>query len=108
MQDVECGNAAGTASCLVAGGGNEKPGANIAPPAGAVPTFAVQSLSELRQLLVTHTRAAAAGNGNGGAVAGPLRLGWPALQAADLCVDACGEFPERMLLVSRVQVILRS
>ena len=26
FEDVEVGNAAGTATCLVAGGGNEKPG----------------------------------------------------------------------------------
>jgi HAD superfamily hydrolase (TIGR01509 family) len=29
FEDVEVGNAAGTATCLVAGGGNEKPGAVV-------------------------------------------------------------------------------
>jgi hypothetical protein len=54
------GNAAGTASCLIAGGGNEKPGANLAPPAGAVPTFSVHSLLELRDLLRDGPRSAEA------------------------------------------------
>lgn len=34
FEDVEVGNAAGTATCLVAGGGNEAPGSNIGPPPG--------------------------------------------------------------------------
>lgn len=51
FEDVEVGNAAGTATCLIAGGGNEAPGSNIGPPAGAIPTFSVSSLVELRQFL---------------------------------------------------------
>jgi phosphoglycolate phosphatase-like HAD superfamily hydrolase len=34
FEDVEVGNAAGTATCLIAGGGNEAPGSNIGPPPG--------------------------------------------------------------------------
>ncbi|MEW5313539.1 MAG: hypothetical protein WDW38_005099 [Sanguina aurantia] len=51
FEDVECGNSAGTASCLIAGGGNEKPGSGVTAPAGAIPTFAVQSLPELARRL---------------------------------------------------------
>ena len=36
----------------VAGGGNEVGGNNTAPPPGAVPTFSVSSLTELRQFLL--------------------------------------------------------
>jgi len=72
FEDVECGNAAGTASCLVAGGGNEKPGAVVATPAGAVPTFKVSGLPELLTLLTTHT---AGGADPATGASGPLRLG---------------------------------
>eukprot|EP00882_Tetradesmus_deserticola_P026609 GHRQ01029368.1.p2 GENE.GHRQ01029368.1~~GHRQ01029368.1.p2 ORF type:complete len:199 (+),score=73.62 GHRQ01029368.1:137-733(+) len=34
FEDVEVGNAAGTATCLVTGGGNEAPGSNMGPPPG--------------------------------------------------------------------------
>jgi hypothetical protein len=73
FEDVEVGNAAGTASCLIAGGGNEKPGANITPPAGAVPTFSVNSLTQLRDMLRDGPKEA-------GQVPedGALQLGWPA------------------------------
>ena len=47
-QDVEVGNAAGTATCWIEGGGNEKPGVKVQTPAGAVATFSVRSLDELR------------------------------------------------------------
>jgi len=50
-EDVECGNAAGTATCLIAGGGNETSATPAAPPAGAVPTFSVASLHELKERL---------------------------------------------------------
>lgn len=53
-EDVECGNAAGTATCFIAGGGNEvvEGGAGPPPPPpGAVPTFAVESLGELETRL---------------------------------------------------------
>jgi hypothetical protein len=63
-EDVECGNAAGTATCLIAGGGNET-GAAAAPPPGAVPTFAVESLHELQRRLIQ--RDTALGWGAGGA-----------------------------------------
>ena len=46
-EDVECGNGAGTATCLIEGGGNELSVAH-APPPGAVPTFTVASLSDLQ------------------------------------------------------------
>lgn len=50
-EDVECGNAAGTATCLIAGGGNETSGVAAAPPPGAVPTFLVESLHDLLERL---------------------------------------------------------
>lgn len=74
VEDVETGNAAGTATCLIAGGGNELPSpppatatvadtaataatpAAPAPPAGAAPSFAVQSLQELQQKLAAGDR----------------------------------------------------
>jgi HAD superfamily hydrolase (TIGR01509 family) len=47
-EDIETGNAAGTATCFVAGGGNEVGGGPPPPPPpGAVPTFAVGGLAEL-------------------------------------------------------------
>ena len=69
FEDVEVGNAAGTATCLVAGGGNEKPGVVVVTPAGAVATFVVPGLPQLREML------------QAGASAG-LQLGWPAREAA--------------------------
>ncbi|GBF88396.1 hypothetical protein Rsub_01108 [Raphidocelis subcapitata] len=74
MEDVECGNAAGTASCLIAGGGNEVGTAPAAPPPGAVPTLTVDSLAELNSILLD-TRP------GGGAADGARRealLGWRA------------------------------
>lgn len=51
-EDVECGNAAGTASCLITGGGNEiTTGEKVRPPVGTVPTFSVDSLYELQDKL---------------------------------------------------------
>lgn len=51
-EDVECGNAAGTASCLISGGGNEITGGEkTRPPVGTVPTFSVDSLYELQERL---------------------------------------------------------
>lgn len=73
-EDVECGNAAGTATCLIAGGGNEvtlddddqhasdvdgsvasekRPiaASSPSPIAGAVPTFTVESLNDLLERL---------------------------------------------------------
>lgn len=51
-EDVECGNAAGTASCLITGGGNEiRTGEASRPPVGTVPSFIVDSLYELRDRL---------------------------------------------------------
>eukprot|EP00798_Chlamydomonas_sp_ICE-L_P030726 gene30726-35761_t len=55
-------------------GDSFEPGANIGPPAGAVATFNVNSLDELRERL----EAGAAGEGNW---ENPLKLGWPALLA---------------------------
>ena len=53
LEDVECGNAAGTASCLIAGGGNEVgASASAGPPPGAVPTLTVHSLAELNDILL--------------------------------------------------------
>ncbi|GAX82142.1 hypothetical protein CEUSTIGMA_g9570.t1 [Chlamydomonas eustigma] len=68
FEDVEVGNAAGTATCLVAGGGNEKPGVKVVTPAGAVATFIVNGLDQLSQMLEEGDDA--------------LKLGWPARQAA--------------------------
>ena len=57
-EDVECGNAAGTATCLIAGGGNEtthnqqtESTVGRSHPPGAVPTFEVSSLEELMDRL---------------------------------------------------------
>jgi len=47
-EDVECGNAAGTATSLISGGGSEViEGEAPLPPPGAVPTFSVESLHAL-------------------------------------------------------------
>ena len=47
-EDVETGNAAGTATAFISGGGNEVGGAEPAAPApGAVPTFTVAGLDDL-------------------------------------------------------------
>ena len=62
FEDVEVGNAAGYASCLIAGGGNEKPGAVVQTPAGAAATFKVDGLPQLKTMLET---------GSG------LEYGWP-------------------------------
>lgn len=53
LEDIETANAAGTASCMIAGGGNETAaGAEApAPPLGAVPTFTVDSLAQLQRRL---------------------------------------------------------
>ncbi|GIL87479.1 hypothetical protein Vretimale_1626 [Volvox reticuliferus] len=74
FEDVECGNASGAASCLVAGGGNEKPGTVVRPPPGAVATFSVSGLSELAARLATA--------GEQGPQAAGVSLGWPARLAA--------------------------
>ena len=51
-EDVECGNAAGTASCFITGGGNEiTTGDKVRPPVGTIPSFSVDSLYELRDRL---------------------------------------------------------
>jgi len=51
IEDVECGNAAGTATCHIQGGGNEVGAAAAALPVGAIPTFSVASLTDLRRRL---------------------------------------------------------
>eukprot|EP00887_Chlorella_sp_A99_P004575 scaffold4.g4575.t1 len=89
MQSFQ-GNAAGTASCLIAGGGNEVGAAQqAAQPLGAVPTFTVQSLGELRERLAARdTRlghgayggadeAAASGSGSEGEGEGSPLAGAP-------------------------------
>jgi hypothetical protein len=55
----------------VAGGGNEKPGSNIGPPPGAIPTLTVSGLLELEELL-------AATAGGQAPADSPLALGWAA------------------------------
>ena len=74
-EDIETGNAAGTATCLIAGGGNEVAGAATAVhPLGAVPTFAVHSLAELRQRLAARDTSlgyAAYTSGEAGSEGGP-------------------------------------
>lgn len=50
-EDVECGNAAGTASCLISGGGNEVNAEKSRPPVGTVPSFTVDTLGELQERL---------------------------------------------------------
>ncbi len=64
----QVGNAAGTATCLIAGGGNEKPGAVVVTPAGALATFKVNSLDQLKDMLEGRSK--------------DLKLGWPARLAA--------------------------
>lgn len=51
-EDIECGNAAGLATCLIRGGGNEVNAGKSRPPTGSVETFAVDSLHELLDRLV--------------------------------------------------------
>ncbi|KAG2444612.1 hypothetical protein HXX76_001356 [Chlamydomonas incerta] len=82
FEDVECGNASGTATCLVAGGGNEKPGTVVLPPPGAVATFTVSGLSELAERLATA--------GEKGPEAAGVALGWPARLAAGEVIGAEG------------------
>ncbi|KAI8468343.1 MAG: HAD-like domain-containing protein [Monoraphidium minutum] len=91
LEDVECGNAAGTATCLIAGGGNEVGATNAAPPPGAVATITVHSLQELNEILL-RTRQAGDSTDDEDA---PL-LGWraraagaedPAAVAAELAAD---------------------
>jgi hypothetical protein len=74
FEDVEVGNAVGAATCLIAGGGNEKPGSATGPPPGAVPTLSVSGLTELRQLL----EATLGIDGNAPPEGSPLALGWQA------------------------------
>lgn len=51
--DIEAACAAGTASCLIAGGGSETSADAVAPPMlGGVATFTVDSLPHLQQRLV--------------------------------------------------------
>jgi len=77
LEDVEIGNACGAASCLIAGGGNEAPGAApAAPPPGAVPTFAVRSLLELRDLLLASAPEVEEQQERTAADASVVRLGW--------------------------------
>ncbi|GLC58380.1 hypothetical protein PLESTB_001352600 [Pleodorina starrii] len=82
FEDVECGNASGAASCLVAGGGNEKPGTVVQPPPGAVATFSVGGLSELAERLAVA--------GERGPQAAGVALGWPARLAAGEVIAAEG------------------
>jgi len=89
LEDVETGNSCGAASCLVAGGGNEAPGSAgapaAAPPPGAVPTFSVRSLRELRDLLLASAPGGLGPDDGGGAPApaaaaaasaSAVRYGW--------------------------------
>jgi hypothetical protein len=78
LEDVECGNAAGTASCLIAGGGNEVGAASAAaPPPGAVPTLTVNSLHELNEILL-RTAPVQSRGGAGAASEEAALLGWRA------------------------------
>ncbi|KAL4523822.1 hypothetical protein Ndes2526B_g08055 [Nannochloris sp. 'desiccata'] len=71
-EDVECGNAAGTATSLIAGGGNELVGGEAPlPPPGAVPTFSVESLHELLDRLIRRDTA----------------LGWGAYSTGTVSID---------------------
>jgi HAD superfamily hydrolase (TIGR01549 family) len=71
-EDVECGNAAGTATSLIAGGGNELVEGEIPlPPPGAVPTFSVESLHELLERLQARDTA----------------LGWGAYSTGTISID---------------------
>lgn len=80
LEDVECGNAAGTASCLIAGGGNEVAAANAGPPPGAVPTITVNSLHELNRILLETKPGGEGGNVGAaeGVEEGEALLGWRA------------------------------
>jgi len=99
-EDVEVGNAAGTASCLVAGGGNEKPGAAPAAPLpGAAPTLTVSGLPDLRARLLAAENAPAATDmtvmpcPESAGPAGAVALGWPAREAVGLPVQRAGAPP---------------
>lgn len=78
-----------------AGGGNEKPGANIAPPAGAVPSFSVQDLSELASRLKAAADApqASSSSESPDSAKGAVVLGWPARLAAGDAVLSAGAPP---------------
>ena len=77
-EDVECGNAAGTATCLITGGGNEitADGEKAQPPRGTVPSFQVDSLYELQQRLEKRD----------------TKLGWNELSIDDRTLDAGAPF----------------
>ena len=62
-EDVECGNAAGTATCLLAGGGNETIAGGTAPLPGGVPSFVVSGLPELEDRLARGAGACPPGHG---------------------------------------------
>jgi phosphoglycolate phosphatase-like HAD superfamily hydrolase/SAM-dependent methyltransferase len=94
LEDVEIGNACGAASCLIAGGGNEVGGAAAAaPPSGAVPTFAVKSLLELRDLLL-ESAPQDANDGNATTPTHPtVRLGWALGTAEEIAAAATAADP---------------
>ncbi|KAL6762209.1 HAD-like domain-containing protein [Haematococcus lacustris] len=103
-EDVEVGNAAGTASCLVAGGGNEKPGAGPAtPPPGAVPTFTVSGLLDLRNRLLNSSEGACPAHLPAGLDPGAVALGWPARVAAGEVVAAAGAPPPGLQFLTWLQ-----
>lgn len=77
-EDVECGNAAGTATCLISGGGNEITSEDdkTKPPRGTIPSFQVDSLYELQQRLEKRD----------------TKLGWNELSLDDRAMDAGAPF----------------
>ena len=100
FEDVECGNAAGTATCLIAGGGNEAPGSNLGPPAGAIPTITVTKLPELEEILQKTAPGAAGAASDGIASSSSSQnqqqeheekyrhlLGWPLRVSEDEVLD---------------------
>jgi phosphoglycolate phosphatase-like HAD superfamily hydrolase/SAM-dependent methyltransferase len=101
LEDVEIGNACGAASCLIAGGGNEAPGAApAAPPPGAVPTFSVRSLLELRDLLLASAPRSEEEDHSAATASNPstidtsaVRLGWALGDAASAAAAAAAADP---------------
>ncbi|KAJ9517816.1 hypothetical protein QJQ45_004133 [Haematococcus lacustris] len=89
---------------IVGGGGNEKPGAGPAtPPPGAVPTFTVSGLLDLRNRLLNSSEGACPAHLPTGLDPGAVALGWPARVAAGEVVAAAGAPPPGLQFLTWLQ-----
>ncbi|KAJ9518125.1 hypothetical protein QJQ45_010041 [Haematococcus lacustris] len=89
---------------VVGGGGNEKPGAGPAtPPPGAVPTFTVSGLLDLRNRLLNSSEGACPAHLPAGLDPGAVALGWPARVAAGEVVAAAGAPPPGLQFLTWLQ-----